>query len=90
MSPLDRLAAKASRDSFFLGFALAAYQSRTGTTDADLARLLCCTVPQLAGVRLCRTPATDEDVRRIAAKWVLSESGLRETLAILRNQFAGG
>lgn len=79
--PLADLAARAASDPWFLGHAIAAYQSRTGTTDADLARLLCCTVGRLATLRLCRRPESDADVRAICARWVLSEPGLREVLS---------
>jgi hypothetical protein len=52
------LAARVSREPFFLGSALAAYQRRHGLDDAGLAALLGCDVAALTDLRLCRRPGT--------------------------------
>jgi hypothetical protein len=56
--PLDKLAARVSTDPAFLGYALAACQSRDNLDDAALADVLGCPVATLTQLRLCRTPGT--------------------------------
>jgi hypothetical protein len=72
--PLDDLVAKATRDPFFLGFALAEYARTEGLTDDQLAARLDCPVGNLTMLRLCRAPRTDADgfradVERIAERF---------------------
>jgi hypothetical protein len=72
--PLADLAAKAVRDPYFLGFALAEYARTEGLTDDQLAARLGCPVGNLTMLRLCRTPRPDPDgfradVERIAERF---------------------
>ncbi len=81
MSPLERLARKASLDSSFLGHTLGAYQRAHHLTDADLAVLLGCPVERLANVRLCGAVRADhfaEDVKVIADRFGLRVQALEE------------
>jgi hypothetical protein len=81
MSPLARLASRASAQPSFLGFVLAAYQRRNGFTDAILADLLGCTVETLANVRLCWLPRVDHfaaDCRSVAEKFGVKVDVLEE------------
>jgi hypothetical protein len=81
MSPLERLARRASAFPSFLGHALAAYQRAHGLTDADLAARLGCPVERLANVRLCGAVRADhfaEDVKVIADRFGLRVDALED------------
>jgi hypothetical protein len=83
---LDTLAARAGRDPFFLGWALASSQKRHGLDDAALAALLGCPLAELAGLRLCRQPGAggadaEGDVAEIARSYGLDAEALERVLA---------
>jgi hypothetical protein len=88
LTPLERLAARANRDPFFLGYLLAAYQRRHGLDDAALAALLGChDTAVLTPLRLCRRPGAalplrleEQDVRDIAERFGLDASALRRVI----------
>src|SRR5438093_3989449 len=70
-SLLERAAARAATDPFFLGSALAVYRSGEGLDGAALARRLGCSADTLPRLALCRRPVSSDpafaaDVRRIA------------------------
>ena len=48
----------------FLAYALDQYQQREGIGDVALAALLGCTVKELDGLRLCRTPVKMTEVQQ--------------------------
>jgi hypothetical protein len=79
--------ARASRDPWFLGFALAAYQHRHALDDAALARELGCKdAAVLTVLRLCRRPGTapgrtaEEDIAEIADRFALDPTALRRVV----------
>jgi hypothetical protein len=85
---LAGLAARACKDPYFLGHALAAYQERNGLDDAGLAARLACAPAALTSLRLCRRPgaaapdgSAAEDVRSLAAHHGLDDDALGRVLA---------
>jgi hypothetical protein len=69
---LHRLVAKARKDAFFVGRALAIYQRLHDMDDPQLAQRLECSVSDLNRLALCRLPddkriGYQQDVRKIAA-----------------------
>jgi hypothetical protein len=85
--PLEAAAARASRDPFFLGWALAAHQRRHGLDDAALAAVLGCPLDMLTSLRLCRRPgaaeptrSAEQDVRAIAGHFGIDAPALRRVV----------
>jgi hypothetical protein len=81
--PLDALAGRASRDPWFLGSALTAYQERHHLDDAALAAVLGCAPSALADLRLCRRPGAaapgrtaEEDLAEIAGRFGIDPAAL--------------
>jgi hypothetical protein len=82
------LAARASRDPRFLGWAIAAYQRRHGLDDAALADELGANDTAVVAVlRLCRRPGTApgrslaEDVAEVARRFAVDPVALRRILS---------
>lgn len=80
---LDRMAARASDDPFFLGHLLNRYAEFHRLDDAALADRLGCPPAQLATVRLCRAPRVDAagfraDVDSVAGRFGLNRDALIE------------
>jgi hypothetical protein len=85
---LRRLAARASADPFFLGWAIAVYQRRHGLDDEALARELGCVPDVLVVLRLCRRPGTsgpyrsfEQDVEDVVSRFAVDEATLRRILS---------
>jgi hypothetical protein len=79
--PLDALAARAERESFFLAMPLAAYARSENLDDTGLAAALGCRREDLVMVRLCRAPRAEpgefwEDVRCVAERFGLDAERL--------------
>jgi hypothetical protein len=81
---LEALAARASRDPWFLAFALAAYQERHALDNAALARELGCNdAAVLTLLHLCRRPGTapgrtaEENIAEIARRFAIDPAALR-------------
>ena len=71
MTPLERMAERARREPFFLGYLLEQYAAPQQLSDEGLVAELGCSSTHLRKLRLCRTPRTDEeglreDVRHLA------------------------
>jgi hypothetical protein len=84
---LEALAARASRDPFFLGSLLAEHQRRHNLDDEALAAALGCTPEVLARLRLCRRPGAappsrtaEEDVAKIARHFGIDPAPLRRVV----------
>jgi hypothetical protein len=83
--PLEALAQRAERESFFLASALTAYAQSEGLDDAGLADALGCPRGELTMVRLCRAPRSDapgfwEDVTVIAGRFGADPQRLAEAV----------
>ena len=79
MGPLDSIAARASREPFFLGSLLDRLARAEQLDEAALAERLGCDPVQLPRLRLCRTPLPDrfrEDVTRIAEAFRIESARL--------------
>ena len=63
MKPLDRIAAKARRDPFFLGHFLDRHAAAEGLDDDGLAASLGCPRDNLSALLACRAPRRDEGFR---------------------------
>jgi hypothetical protein len=76
-----------TRDPFFLGSALSAYQRKHDVADDALAALLRCAPSVLTGLRLCRRPGTsedrtaEEDISDISRRWGVDASMLTQIMA---------
>lgn len=67
MSTLQRSGQRASTHSFFFAAHLAAYQQRNALTDQQMADLLGCSLDNLARLRPCCLPTTDQESAQVAA-----------------------
>jgi hypothetical protein len=89
---LRRLAERASRDPWFLGHALAAYQQKHGLDDAALARELGANdTAVVVALRLCRRPGAaepnwtmEEDVEEIARRFGINPAALARIIGEAR------
>jgi hypothetical protein len=86
-SPLESLARRASKDTFFLGHALASYAARHCLDDAALAAQLGCPVAVLTRLRLCRRPGAaepdrtaEQDVLDICRRFGIEPAALRRVM----------
>jgi hypothetical protein len=81
---LDRLAARAAADPYFLAAALHAYQKRHGLSDLALAAELHCDPSMLTSVRLCRAPRPGwkfaGDVAEVCVRFGCDAGALRRIL----------
>jgi hypothetical protein len=71
MTPLEKMAERARREPFFLGWLLEQYAAPEQLDDVALAAELGCTLVDLRRLRLCRAPRTDAagllaDIRHLA------------------------
>ena len=71
MTPLEKMAERARREPFFLGWLLEQYAAAERLDDAALVAELGCSLTDLRRLRLCRAPRTDAaglhaDVRQLA------------------------
>jgi hypothetical protein len=86
---LENLARRLKSDPFFLACPLKLYQSSEGLSEDTLAAELKCSKEALLSVRLCRSPAGEEesfpdDIERIAARFSVDADALAE--AVRRGQ----
>lgn len=80
---LNHFAARVAADPLFLASRIAAYQTRTGCTDAELCRLLSASgqaidAELLTRLRLCGAPVSGVEVRMIAERFGLRADVLTE------------
>ena len=94
MTPLEKMAERARREPFFLGWLLEQYAAPQGLSDAGLVAELGCSSTDLRRLRLCRTPRTDEeglreDVQHLAKALGLDADRLGRVLrrAVASNKF---
>jgi hypothetical protein len=83
--PLEALAARAAGEPFFLAQVLAAFAQSEGLDDAGVAAALGCPPGELAMLRLCRTPRTEnpefwEDVSQVAGRFGIDPQRLAEAV----------
>ncbi|GLV61121.1 hypothetical protein KDH_79380 [Dictyobacter sp. S3.2.2.5] len=76
MSHLDRAGHRASLSPFFLAATLARSQQHQGLTNAQIAVLLQCSLDSLTHLRLCRLPATDQELAHIAHRFHVDQATL--------------
>lgn len=73
---LQRAAARAAEDPFFLAHDLQEYRNMTQTDEAGLARLLHCSRDALVHVGLCRRPDPNGDSFRAEVEKIASHCGV--------------
>lgn len=80
MSHLHHAGQRAAAHPFFLAASLAAYQHAHSLSDQQLAEALGCSFDNLARLRLCRVPTTEQEITQVAARAQLTPQHLEPFL----------